>query len=70
MGRCQYWREIPGGGIIPFNFLKRSNGTGDYSHSGIGDVSVLGYYQLMNRSSATKADKVFVQSYYLIVCWR
>src|SRR5690349_16994536 len=30
--------------FVPFNFLKRSNGTGSYSHSGIGDISVLGYY--------------------------
>ncbi|HEX2627971.1 MAG TPA: transporter [Chitinophagaceae bacterium] len=51
--------------FVPFNFLKRSNGTGDYSHSGIGDVSVLGYCQLMNRSSTTKADKLFMQSLWI-----
>lgn len=45
-------------GFVPVNFMERTNGTGHYTQSGLGDVTAIGYYQLFNKEK--EADKTTI----------
>jgi hypothetical protein len=48
--------------FVPFNFLERENGLGKTSRSGLGDITLIGYYQLLNKTKTVFTDKLMVQS--------
>jgi hypothetical protein len=41
--------------FVPYNFIERKNQEGTTSRSGIGDVSLVGYYRLLNHQQAAGA---------------
>lgn len=47
--------------FVPYNFIERKNSTGSASENGLGDITVIGYYQLLSGKS-TVHDKLLVQS--------
>lgn len=47
---------------VPVNFNERINQGERFTKSGIGDVSVSGYYQLLNSRKTVHTDKLLVQS--------
>ncbi|MFT3705652.1 MAG: transporter [Agriterribacter sp.] len=47
---------------IPFNFNERVNQGETFTKSGIGDISVMGYYQLINSRKTVHENKMLVQS--------
>lgn len=51
--------------FVPVNFLERSNATGTYSQSGLGDVTVIGYYQLLETRNTTNNSNLLVQSLWI-----
>ena len=48
--------------FMPFNFLRRENGNGVSTQSGPGDLSLIGYRQLLNRSGTSRKGKAVQQS--------
>ncbi len=47
--------------FVPYNFLERSNESGNFSQSGLGDITAIGYYQLFAKEK-TMSDKLLMQS--------
>lgn len=52
-------------GFIPVNFNSRGNQGITMSRSGIGDIAVVGYYQLMDQQHTTGHGKLLVQSLWI-----
>lgn len=50
---------------IPYSFNERENGGNTLSKSGIGDVSLTGYYKLLDSRKAVLTGKLLVQSLYI-----
>lgn len=48
-------------GFVPYSFLERKNSMGNYSRSGISDISLVGYYQVLDKQAAA-GNKMLVQS--------
>lgn len=51
--------------FVPINFLERENGLGKTSRSGLGDITLIGYYQLLNKTKSVFTDKLLVQSLWI-----
>ncbi|RYY52417.1 MAG: transporter, partial [Chitinophagaceae bacterium] len=51
-------------GFVPVNFMDRENGTGHYRQSGIGDISLVGYYQLFSNQH-TAGARLLAQSLWI-----
>jgi hypothetical protein len=49
-------------GFVPYNFNARENQGQTMHRSGLGDIAVIGYYQVLNTSTSTNSDKLVVQS--------
>ena len=49
-------------GFVPVNFNSRENQGATMNRSGIGDIAVTGYYQLLNSRHTTSHDKLLIQS--------
>jgi hypothetical protein len=49
-------------GFVPVNFNTRENQGSAMHRSGIGDIAVVGYYQLLNTQNTTNSNKLLVQS--------
>jgi hypothetical protein len=52
-------------GFVPINFSSRENQGVTMSKSGIGDIAVVGYYQLLDKQSVILDDKLLVQSLWI-----
>lgn len=52
-------------GFIPVNFNSRENQGVAMSRAGIGDIAVIGYYQLMDQQHTTGNGKLLVQSLWI-----
>lgn len=52
-------------GFVPVNFNSRENQGATMSRSGIGDIAVVGYYQLMDKQHTTGNGKLLVQSLWI-----
>jgi len=50
---------------LPYSVNEKINQAGTASKSGIGDITVAGYYQLINKKSTVLKNKLFVQSLWL-----
>jgi hypothetical protein len=50
---------------LPYSVNEKINQAGAASKSGMGDITVAGYYQLMNKKKTVLKDKLFVQSLWL-----
>ena len=48
--------------FVPLNSMERNNGSGHFTKSGLGDISVIGYYQLFNSQRGEEERKGLVQS--------
>lgn len=49
-------------GFVPVNFMERQNGLGHFKKDGLGDVSLIGYYQLFNRDQELTKSGRLLQS--------
>ncbi len=47
--------------FVPYNFNKRESQNGNYEKSGLGDIAVMGYYNVFNNRT-TVSEKLLVQS--------
>lgn len=52
-------------GFVPFNFNSRENQGTTMSKSGIGDIAIVGYYQLLDRQQTILNSKLLVQSLWI-----
>jgi len=52
-------------GFVPVNFNSRENQGVTMNKSGIGDIAVVGYYQLLDRQGGVLNDKLLVQSLWI-----
>ncbi|SEW43787.1 transporter [Chitinophaga arvensicola] len=52
-------------GFVPVNFNSRENQGVTMSKSGIGDIAVVGYYQLLDQQHTTANNKLLVQSLWI-----
>jgi len=50
---------------VPYSFNERTNQGVSNSKNGIGDISVTGYYQLLNKTKTVFSDKLLVQSLWI-----
>lgn len=50
---------------LPYSVNEKINQAGAAGKSGVGDITVAGYYQLMNKNTTVLKDKLFVQSLWL-----
>lgn len=51
-------------GFVPVNFIQRSNQQGTFNDKGLGDISAIGYYQLLNKQN-TFYNKLLQQSLWI-----
>lgn len=51
--------------ILPYGLNQRSNAEGTHRKNGLGDITLAGYYRLLNRKSTTGSKKILVQSLYV-----
>lgn len=51
--------------LIPYNFMERRNQEETASRKGLGDISILGYYQLLKREHTTRQHQLLIQSLWL-----
>ncbi len=49
-------------GFVPYNFISRQSSEGSSHKNGIGDLTFIGYYQLMSRKHTNARGKTFAQS--------
>lgn len=49
-------------GFIPYNFIERVNQGISTRKSGLGDIALMGYFQLLNKHTTTNGNKMLVQS--------
>lgn len=49
-------------GFIPYNFNERKNQGASTNKSGLGDIALMGYYQLLNNHKTTPDNKILVHS--------
>lgn len=52
-------------GFVPINFNSRENQGVTMNKSGIGDIAVVGYYQLLGRTSSVLNNKLLIQSLWI-----
>jgi hypothetical protein len=51
--------------FVPYTFISRTNGTGTEEQDGIGDISLIGYYNLLSKKQTTTSSKLLAQSLWL-----
>ncbi|MBP7558512.1 MAG: transporter [Chitinophagaceae bacterium] len=52
-------------GFVPVNFMQRENGLGHFKQNGLGDISLVGYYQMLNSDKELKKSNRLLQSLWL-----
>lgn len=50
---------------LPYNFNQKENSSGNYNKNGLGDISINGFYNLLNSKQGVGKNKLLVQSLWL-----
>ena len=64
-GAINITRKIRLMATIPYNFNEKENSSGIHNINGLGDISLAGFYNLMNTRTAAGDDRLIVQSLWL-----
>lgn len=64
-GAVNLGRRFRIAGFVPVNFMQRENGLGHFKQNGLGDISLVGYYQLLNSDKEWKKNNRLLQSLWL-----
>ncbi|WP_028788959.1 transporter [Terrimonas ferruginea] len=63
-GAVNFGQRFRVAAFVPYNFIERKNQEGTTSRNGIGDVSMVGYYRLLNHQQAV-GDKLLEQNLWI-----